>query len=88
VLIQDGTGNVIRTLIKLGEGATDINGSIAWDGKDEDGLVVDNGTYNYLLKAIDNDGNWFIAICNDEIRVNSAIDPAYFRGKSGSVIGN
>lgn len=83
VLIRDGAGNVIRTLIeRVEEAATDINGSMAWDGKDEDGMVVDNGTYNYIVRAIDNDGNWFIAVCNDEIRVNSAIDPAYFRGSS------
>ncbi len=86
VIIQNEFGDVVRTLIEeLTGGPTDIAGSLDWNGKDEDGMVVDNGVYNYMLKVIDNDGNWFIAICNDQILVESALDPAYFRGKSGSV---
>jgi PKD repeat protein len=85
LIFQDGTDNIIRTLIKA-ESITDPD-SVIWNGKDENGLVVDNGVYNYMVKAIDNDGNWFVAECNDPILVESALDPAYFRGRSGIEVG-
>ncbi|UCD84098.1 MAG: PKD domain-containing protein [Deltaproteobacteria bacterium] len=86
VMIQDEFGNVIRTIMK--PGAVSGIDSIEWDGKDEDGLVVDNGSYSYILMVTDMDWNvTFNYSCLDPINVISALDPAYFRGKSGSVVG-
>lgn len=85
VIIQDENGNDVRTLIKTPGVFSGVD-SIGWDGKDEEGLVVDNGSYSYILMVTDMDWNvTYNYSCFDPINVISAIDPAYFRGKSGSI---
>ena len=51
---------------------------MVWDGHDEDGLLVNNGTYNYRVTAVDADGNISIP-CTDSIAVDTILDPADFK---------
>jgi len=54
VLIIDENGNTVRTL----SGATSAGShEITWDGKDDDGKLLDDGVYGFLVSAVDADGN-------------------------------
>jgi hypothetical protein len=50
---------------------------LVWDGHDEDGLLVNNGTYSYRVTAVDAAGNVSTS-CTNSVTVNSVLDPADF----------
>ncbi len=52
--ICDISGSVVRTLTVTGsEGANEIS----WDGLDDSGTALSDGTYNYTVTAVDSDGD-------------------------------
>lgn len=55
ITITDGNGKEVRTIQKegLGEGEQ----IIAWDGKDDSGNQMSDGTYGYQVAAFDGEGN-------------------------------
>jgi flagellar basal-body rod modification protein FlgD len=59
VNVYDSDGLMVRTLYLgvLGNGEHSVN----WDGKDNQGKFVKNGTYNFEVKAIDEDGRYVAA---------------------------
>jgi len=69
-------GLLVRTLIAT-QTSNQNDVKLAWDGHDEDGLLVDNGTYDYRVTAVDVAGNVSTA-CTNSVTVNSVLDPAEF----------
>ncbi|WP_243374374.1 flagellar hook capping FlgD N-terminal domain-containing protein [Geotalea sp. SG265] len=57
VTITDGNGSVVRTLAQVV--TTAGNGSVAWDGTDNQGQQMAAGTYNVTVKGTDADGQAF-----------------------------
>ena len=55
IKITDASGNVVRTMTV--SGGIEGTNSVAWDGKNDSGNTVDDGTYNYTLTAIDSSGD-------------------------------
>jgi flagellar hook assembly protein FlgD len=56
VLVLDANGNVVKSL--LGPVAeTGSNQSVAWDGTDDSGNIVADGTYTFRIDAVDAAGN-------------------------------
>jgi parallel beta-helix repeat protein len=55
IRIVDGTGNLVRTLVRGGSRPAG-NGSETWDGKDDRGAVVPDGSYTVTMDAITTDG--------------------------------
>src|SRR5262249_36945194 len=56
VVILDGNGNTVRTLLSAAS-QTAGNQSVQWDGKDHSGNAVADGTYTVLVNANDVAGN-------------------------------
>jgi len=69
-------GLLVRTLIAA-QTSNHNDVKLPWDGRDRDGLLLDNGTYDYKVTAVDADGN-VSAACTDSVTVNSILDPAGF----------
>ncbi len=53
VVILRGKSEVVRVY----RGEVSAPDKIEWDGKDNNGKVVEDGVYNYIVRAIDIDGN-------------------------------
>ena len=55
IVIEDGYGNVVRTI----DQGTLVKGehNIAWDGKDDNGIVLKDGNYTYSVLAEDQNGD-------------------------------
>lgn len=53
VTIRDASGGSVRTFTGSGSGPQ----SVSWDGRDEAGTVVPDGTYAYLVDVVDAAGN-------------------------------
>jgi hypothetical protein len=79
VEILSPEGLVVRTLIgRLPAGQTQVdNATVTWDGHDQDGLLVDNGTYAYRAGAVDAAGNTS-QDCTGSVQVGSVLNPADF----------
>ncbi len=58
VYIYDENGNLVREIDKSGPFDTGEN-SLTWDGMDNDGLPVPDGTYSFEVQAVDPDGRTF-----------------------------
>lgn len=54
VTITDAAGKVIRTLSASGQSAGDQ--TLTWDGKDQNGLAVSQGTYGFTVSATNSQG--------------------------------
>lgn len=54
VTITDAAGKVIRTLTGSGQSAGDQ--TLTWDGKDQNGLAVSQGTYGFTVSATNSQG--------------------------------
>ncbi len=52
--VSDGTGKVVRTLVGVEKGAGAHQ--LAWDGRDENGARVPEGSYSFAVNATDTDG--------------------------------
>jgi hypothetical protein len=79
VQILSPEGSPLRTLVEaLPSGQDQVdNAAMSWDGRDQEGLLVNNGTYAYRAMAVDAAGNTSAA-CTDTIQVDAALDPADF----------
>lgn len=55
VKIKDGDGNVVRTMQVGAQDAGTYN--IAWDGCNDAGTAMSDGTYHFDVEALDADGN-------------------------------
>ncbi len=75
--VRDAGGLLLRTAIARLEGDEVENATIAWDGRDDSGLLVDNGFYPYELFILDQAGN-ATAACSGQLEVRSILDPAEF----------
>jgi flagellar hook assembly protein FlgD len=67
----------VRTLV-ASQTSNQDDVKLTWDGHDEDGLLVNNGTYDYRVTAVDAAGN-VSAACTNSVTVNSVLDPADFK---------
>ena len=77
VQIKDADGNVVRTL----KGAPTTTGTLhdmTWDGKDDTGSVVPDGTYSVSIDAQDGEGN---AIASSTF-VDTGVESVVFDGSS------
>jgi len=76
VRIFDAEGLSVRSLTAVV--SQDQNDArLLWDGRDENGLIVDNGSYGYTVVAFDVAGNVSSA-CGGSVEVLSVLDPAEF----------
>jgi hypothetical protein len=74
--IYSPEGLLVRTLI-AGQTQNQNDVKLAWDGRDRDGLLVDNARYDYRVTAVDAAGN-VSATCTESVEVQSILDPADF----------
>lgn len=54
--LYDSNNNLVRTLLNNTPQTSGTN-TVVWDGKDDSGNILPNGTYTYKLDAVDNQGN-------------------------------
>ncbi len=77
LVVRSPAGLYLRTVQVELAGDSVQNASIAWDGRDDSGLLVDNGFYPYELFILDQAGN-ATAACSGQFEVRSVLDPAEF----------
>lgn len=75
--VRDAAGLLLRTAIARLEGNSVQDASITWDGRDDIGLLVDDGYYPFTLFILDRAGN-ATAACGGQFEVRSVLDPAEF----------
>ncbi|HUU00923.1 MAG TPA: Ig-like domain-containing protein [Myxococcota bacterium] len=76
VRIFDADGLAVRNLEDV-VSHNQNDARLEWDGRDQDGLLVNNGVYNYTVVAFDAAGNVSSA-CGGSVEVLSLLDPAEF----------
>ena len=80
--ITNASGSIVRTLFWSGQ-AEDL----VWDGRDENGSVVADGSYRYALTATDRAGN-SVSRAITGLRVDTRTTSAFVNPASGAVTPN
>jgi outer membrane protein OmpA-like peptidoglycan-associated protein/flagellar hook assembly protein FlgD len=80
--ISDSDGTVVRTEFWRG-----VARNFIWDGKDDDGSIVPDGSYRYQLTATDSAGN-SISRAIPEIRVDTRVASAFISLRATEITPN
>jgi len=71
ITIYDSDGNEVKTIT-----ATDLSSgtnTITWDGTDDDGSAVDDGSYTYEVSALDSSGDSVDAVAYKTAKVTGVV---------------
>jgi flagellar basal-body rod modification protein FlgD len=86
ISIYDDTGEVVKT-IELGETSAGTNFQ-EWDGTDDDGEILSDGTYTFEIAAYDSDGDSVSAttyVMSEVTGINYQDDSVYLTTNNGEI---
>ncbi len=77
ITIENGDGNIVKTLHPGQKEQGEY--SISWDGKDDSGNILDDGSYKYSVAATDEDGMYY----NVQTTVSGIVNGVVYNNGTG-----